>query len=200
MNIFLDNMVIDYLFRITVQQYNSPHKLSLEEIRSLAEKGRVRCFMALITRVEMLHGLEKAGLPAPKVLECARNDSSKLRIAEQMNIVWVSYPASRGDDTYSRSDLTLRSWGPQWNIAHALEEKLLRIQGISNGDARQIVSMLYGVDQFGAKCDFNAFVTEDGPLLTAIKREVVRGSLSELDGVHFCNAREFIDTFAESNT
>ena len=148
--------------------------------------------MADISHVEMLHGLEKGGLPKSQVEKYRKRDHAKIEIAENMHVIWLSYPASKTNDTYSRLDLTLRTADSNWARAYELESELESIDGISTGDARQIVAMKYGVDskQNGFKITY--YLSEDNDLIKAVNLEFSNDRLKALNTIQFERVCDFI--------
>jgi len=206
MHIFLDYTVIDQLHRIDdISEYReiNKQKEGLKKLRSLAEKRKISCYMSDITKIEMLHGREKPDFSAPQVAWYKEKDESKLKIAEKMGVIWLSYPASRLNEHletkkypfgYSRLDLTMSFMDTNWEKAYDLERKLLHIKGVSQGDARQIVSMIYGTPRFPGK----VFLAEDKPLIDGIKEEIWQGSLNQLTEYFWGSVKEFLSTFENS--
>jgi hypothetical protein len=120
-----------------------------------------------------------------------------------MGVVWQSYPASRLNEHletreypfgYSRLNLTLTALDKQWDKAYVLEKKLLLIKDVSQGDARQIVSMVFGIPLFEGK----DFVAEDSRLVNGIKKEIRQGKLNELTGYFFASVQYFLSTFEKA--
>ncbi|MEX2490299.1 MAG: hypothetical protein WD425_00915 [Nitrospirales bacterium] len=159
--------------------------------------------MSDITKVEMLHGCEKPNSSAEQVALYKEKDESKLKIAEEMRVIWLNYPASRLDEHletgkypfgYSRMDLTMRHMDTNWEKAYDLEGKLLHINGVSQGDAKQIVSMAYGIPQFEGK----VFLAEDKPLIDGIKEEIRQRKLNQLTEYFWGSVQDFLATFEYS--
>jgi len=203
MHIFLDYPVLDKLYRIDMNEYTESNekKEGLKRFRSLAKERKLSCYASEITKVEMLHGREQPSASPEQVAYYKEKDKSKMMIAEEMGVIWLTYPASRYDEHlepknhhfgYSRIDLTARPMDKNWKKAHELEKKLLCIQGkgVSPGDARQIVSMVYGSPLFHG----HHFVTEDKGLVARIKTEVQQGKLNELMKYFFGSVQEFLAT------
>jgi len=203
MDIFLDYSAIGQLYNIDVNEYTGriEKKEALKQFRSLAEARKISCYMSNISKVEMLHGREKPGSSAEQVATYKKKDESKLEIAESLGVIWLSYPASWADGHledkvkplgYSVADLTHASMGPNWEKADELQKKLLQInKGTLKGDARQIVSMVFGTPQFKGK----TFIAEDEPLVQQIRKEVQQGRPNELSEYFFGSAQDFLAIF-----
>lgn len=159
----------------------------------MAEKKYFNIWMSEISKVEMIQGKEKQALTAEKKKDIRLKDESKLSIAQQIGVIWLDYPCSVFDDDYSRFDLTFKLDGnPNIKI---LENSLERVDGVSIGDARQIVSCLYGncdnrLAQDGISIKW--FISEDKRLIKSINKVLSEGKFKELDNLHFVSVDQFI--------
>ena len=202
MHVFLDYTVIGKLYQINMGEYNGSivEKERLKKLQSLAEERKICCYMSDISKVEMLHGREKSDSSGEQVERYKEKDESKLKIAGEMGVVWQSYPASRLNEHletreypfgYSRLNLTLTALDEHWVKAYEIEKKLLLIKGVSPGDARQIVSMVFGSPLFEGK----DFVAKDKRLVNGIKEEIRQGKLNELTKYFFGSVQDFLSAF-----
>ena len=194
MNIFLDYQILDHIYRIRMGTYKSSHKLSLQKLKGYAENGKYRFYMSQITKVEMLQGLENPQLMNTEVEKYSEIDTEKLNIANEIDIIWLSYPCSKSNDNYSRSNVSMESSGTQWAKADRLEGELKRIDGVSPGDARQVVSMKYGTGTSNTTIQFDWFVSNDNNLVESINKEFKQMRLQELVGTHFGTSSDFINS------
>ncbi len=178
----LDYSVLDHLQRVQDGTYAGIRAGALRRIRAAGESRRVEVWIAEITPVEMLHGIEKIAADDAKSAQAAARDKTKEAIAMAMGAKILAYPCSKLDDTYSRLSMSFRLGGPDSHLADALERRLLSIKGVSAGDARQLVSCAFPTD--GTKVDFHprldCFVAEDIDLVRALRNEVAAGNLQEL--------------------
>lgn len=189
---FLDYAVLDHLQRLDSGTYSGGAGDRLACIRALAARGSVQLWMSEIAKVEMLLGLENDHLSVDQRARAMDKDRRKLEIANEIGVKWLTYPASKCDDRYSRFGLSLRCAGPTWSAANGFEISLAQYAGVSAGDARHLVSMCYGVDT--ERLDYRPrirwFVTEDSKLRTAIDG---LPSLPELRGVRVVDSKVFVE-------
>lgn len=151
--------------------------------------------MSRVTSIEMVIGLENPNLTRAKFAAASQNDTEKIEIASSMQVRWLTYPASKSDDPYSRVDLTLRSDDLlDWLKADALEERLLKLPDVSEGDAQQVVSCLYGqAEDGGRRPAIWCFVSEDSNLRTALVNAQAANAVSELVGLQIRSVKEVVD-------
>jgi len=165
--ILLDYSVLGRLQNIDSGTYNGRNAEALKRLRDWAISKKIAVWMSKITEIEMVQGLENPNL-SPSALEKAKqNDEGKCIMANSMHIQWLTYPASQLNDEYSRLGLTFMLCGDLdlWKRAKILEERFLSFKGVSAGDARQLVSCIYGVDVItGLRPSIGLFLAEDGPL------------------------------------
>jgi hypothetical protein len=197
LNIFLDYQILDHLFRIENKTYerDREHEIALTEIREKAEKQVLNIWMSEITEVEMVHGKNNPQIDEAKRCLVATYDQRKLSIAKRMNIKWLTYPCSKFDDNYSLFDVSLRYSGPEWNEANIFEKWLLNIEGVSVGDARQVVSCIYGsdVNALDNKPVIKWFLTEDSNLRSALINKVKsKSKISEFSQMNIGSVCEFV--------
>jgi hypothetical protein len=192
--VFIDYQVIDHLHRLDTGRYSGRSADSLRRFRSAAELRTYDLWMAEITQVEMIIGRENPNLHAARLPEILSKDANKLQIASAMGVRWLAYQCSKFNGDYSRLDISFRFAGPNWEIADALERRLELVSGVSRGDARQIVSLLYGFDVNDATFhpDISWFVTEDEDLRGALPREVAAGRLHDLAGVRIGSVADLL--------
>lgn len=190
----LDYSALDHLQRIQDGTYTGTRADALRRIRAAGESRRIDVWIAEITPVEMLHGIEKIAADDAKRAQAAARDKTKGAIARAMGARALAYPCSKLDDTYSRLNMSFRLAGPDSHFADALERRLLSIKGVSAGDARQLVSCAFPTD--GAKIDFHpkldCFVAEDLDLVRALKAEVAAGNLLELCHLSIGTSEEIV--------
>jgi hypothetical protein len=190
---FLDYQVIDHLHRVANGTYKGAHKNALATFQTKALEGEYELWMSEITEVEMIIGRENPKIDAEKAAKLLRKDKEKLSIAKKLGVRWVSYPCGKFDDNYSRLNVSLRFAGPESAAADAFERRIEQIANVSAGDARQVVSLVFGVEDPNAfRPMIRWFVTEDQPLHVALRREVQRGALPELAGIRIASVAEFI--------
>lgn len=190
--LFLDYNVIGDMRRLDTSMYRGTSAIELEALRQAAIAGNIEVWMSSITLVEMAIGLENKD-PSSEILVTAKqSDVAKRAISDLMNIRWLTYPASKTNDTYSRTNLTLRTVGPDWQKANALETKLLQLSGVSPGDARQVVSCVYGQAKTdGRQAAIWAFVSEDGKLRRALTN--AQADISELKEFQVFSVKAFMN-------
>ncbi len=195
LNIFLDYQILVYLFQIENRTYKGKHKLALIELRKKAEKQVVNVWMSEITEVEMIHGTNNPKIDDAKRCLVRTYDQKKLAIAKTMNIKWLTHPCSKLNDNYSLLDVSLRFSGPEWNKANTFEKWLLTIEGVSPGDARQVVSCIYGsdVNALGEKPVIEWFLTEDEDLLSALINVKNKSKISELSQIKIDFVSDFVN-------
>lgn len=193
--IFLDYQVIDHLYRLDTGTYQGTNTVALHRLHAEANSGKYQVWMAKITQVEMIIGRENTRLDPARIPHINRKDSEKLAIAARMGVRWLEYPCSGFDDQYSRWDV---SFGfrdePGWSVAKALEQRLEQMPGISVGDARQVVSLVYGFDSEAPSTRpiIQWLVSEDRNLRQALIREVEIGRLHELTDVRIASVLELV--------
>ena len=192
-NIFLDYQILDHLFRIENKTYEGEHELALTELRKKAEKQMVNIWMSEITKVEMIHGENNPRINEAKRCLARINDQKKTAIAKTMNIKWLTYPCSKFDDNYSLFDVSARFSGPKWNEANTFEKWLLNIKGVSQGDARQFVSCIYGsdVNALDEKPVIEWFLTEDSALRSALINVKSKSKISGLSQMKISSVSGF---------
>lgn len=191
---FLDYQVIDHLQRIADGRYAGMNSSALHHFSELAKTARFELWMARITSVEMLIGLENPKADAVKVAIATKRDKEKLRIAECLGVRWLEYPCARVDDRYSRVDMTFAPDGS--TTATDFEGWLEALPGVSEGDARQIVSLTHGHalnDNVSYSPIIKWFLTEDGPLQRSLNSLIGSGRVPELARFKICSVREFIE-------
>lgn len=193
--VFLDYSVIDHIQRVNTQMYKGKHEDALGSFKAFAVMKKYELWMADITRVEMIIGRENVSINNLKFLDIVKKDEEKVEIIETLGVRWLSYPASKLDDEYSRLDETFRlEWESNWDISSAFERRLEKFKGVSIGDARQIVSMVHGFDRSEKRIwpTITWFVSEDAQLCTALRREVKAGQLPELVDVCVGSVSQFV--------
>lgn len=194
----LDYSVLDHLQKLQAGTYNGTRADALGRIRAAGESRRIDVWIAEITPVEMLHGIEKVASDDPKRTRALARDAEKAAIAAAMGARTLGYPCSKFDDTYSRLSMSFRFAGPDTHLAEALEQRLLSIRGVSPGDARQLVSCAFPFD--GAQIDFHprldCFVAEDVTLVRVLRAVVVAGNLPELRHLIFGTSEEIVAAHA----
>ncbi|MBA7573587.1 hypothetical protein ES708_15385 [subsurface metagenome] len=197
LSIFLDYQILDHLFRIGNKTYEGKrkHELALTELRKKAEKQMVNIWMSEITKVEMIHGKNNPRINEAKRCLARTNDQKKTAIAKTMNIKWLTYPCSKFDDNYSLFDVSARFSGPEWNEANTFEKWLLNIKGVSPGDARQVVSCIYGsdVNALDKKPVIKWFLTEDSALRSALINVKSKSKISELSQMKISSVSGFVN-------
>lgn len=194
--IALDYNVLDHLERIKRGVDVGSEKDALLRLRASAEGHRIIVWLSEITRVEMLHGQENVQDDEEKLVTVVGKDAAKEAMAERMFARWLMYPCGRCDDTYSRVGLSLRCAGPEFAAARDLEQRLEDIDGVSPGDARQLVSCAFPSDtDEAAFCPtLDWFVSQDRRLIKALRAAVAAGRLAELEHIRFGSARELVET------
>lgn len=170
-SVALDYSVIDHLYRLEKGVYNGANAPALLRLRNAAETGEVSAWLAEITPVEMLLGRENVMESPETSLRVEGKDERKLEICREMNARFLAYPCSKLDDTYSRLGMSFRLAGPESHAANAFEERLLRISGVSAGDARQVTSCAFptAADDLDAAVKIHWFVAEDAGLIKALR-------------------------------
>jgi hypothetical protein len=178
----LDYSVLDHLQRIQGGTYSGIRAEALRRIRAAGEGRRLEVWIAEITPVEMLHGIENIAADEAKRTQAAARDKAKEAIATAMGSRTLAYPCSKLGDRYSRLSMSFRLAGPDSHLAEAFERRLLSIKGVSAGDARQLVSCAFPTDgtDVGFHPQIDCFVAEDVTLVRALQGEVAAGNLSEL--------------------
>lgn len=193
--LFLDYQVLDHMHRLDTDMYDGPSAAELTALRRAAILGAIEVWMSRITLVEMAIGLENPKLNPAKLVAASQRDMDKLAIASSMRVRWLTYPANKSDDTYSREGLTLRSDGLlDWPKAKALEERLLKLPERLDGDVQQVVSCVYGrAEDEGWRPAVKWFVTEDRRLEKVLKSAKAANTLGDLAGIQVCSVRTFVD-------
>jgi hypothetical protein len=185
LSIYLDLSVIDHLQKIETMKYRGTRKTALQRIRVSAERHYVEIWISEITHVEMLHGIENVSDDEVKRQEANSNDQEKRIIAMSMFAQILGYPCSKTDDPYSRLDLSFRPDGEE--SADLLEKRLLKIPGISPGDARHLVCCAFPFNSVSPsilpKIDW--FIAEDKKLINVVNAQINAGALSELAHIRF---------------
>ena len=112
-----------------------------------------------------------------------------------MNIKWLTYPCSKFDDNYSLFDVSARFSRLKWNEANTFEKWLLSIKGVSQGDARQVVSCIYGsdVNALDKKPVIKWFLTEDSALRSALINVKSKSKISELSQMKISSVSGFVN-------
>lgn len=195
LNIFLDYQILDHLFRIENKTYTGTDETALTELRKKAEKQVVNIWMSEITEVEMIHGKNNPRINDAKRCLIRTNDQKKLAIAKTMNIKWLTYPCSKLDDNYSLLDVSMRFSGPKWNEANTFEKWLLTIEGVSPGDARQVVSCICGsdVNALDEMPVIEWFLTEDLALRSALINVKSESKISDFSQMKIGTVSEFVN-------
>jgi hypothetical protein len=167
---FLDYPVIDHLLRIDEGRYAGKHQQALAQLRLFARDQKLRLWMSEIARVEMAHGQQNPRLTNKQRTRALENDTRKAAIAADLGVRWLAYPCAKMDDEYSLLDLSFRFGGREWEDADALERELVQLTGVSKGDARHIVSWVFGWEDDTAepKPNITWFVSEDELLRNAL--------------------------------
>jgi hypothetical protein len=195
--LFLDYEVLDHMHRIDTCRYTGKSAAELTALRQAAVAGNIQVWMSRVTSVEMAIGLENPKLSPAQLSMASQNDEAKRIIANSMCVRWLTHPASKFNDTYSRANLTLRAAGPEWLKANALENQLLKLPGVSKGDARQVVSCVYGqAEDDGQQPPIWWFVSEDRELRTALTDAQAANVVSELVGLQVLSVKAFINSIA----
>ncbi|MDC3954757.1 hypothetical protein [Polyangium jinanense] len=191
---FLDYPVIDHLLRIDDGRYLGKHQAALLELRSRARAAEISLWMSEIVQVEMAHGQQNPRLTPEKRTRAEANDARKITIATDMGVRWLAYPCAKTNDEYTLLDISFRCAGFEWNEANTLEGELEQIKGISKGDARHLVSWIFGCDT--AALDFhptlNCFVSEDEPLREALLQFQPRAANQVLREAKILSVAEFV--------
>jgi len=143
----------------------------------------------------MVHGKNNPQINEAKRCLVTTYDQRKLSIAKTMNIKWLTYPCSKFDDNYSLLDVSLRFSGPEWNEANTFEKWLLNIEGVSIGDARQVVSCIYGsdVNALDKKPVIKWFLTEDSDLRSALIKVKSKSKISKFSQMKIGFVCEFVN-------
>ena len=198
----LDYSVVDHLHRISMGAYPGADAAPLLRLRIAAETGVVETWGAEITFVEMFLGIQKVSEREEALRTARAKDEAKQGIMREMRVRRLGYPGSRCGDKYSLLGYSMRCAGPDTGAAILLEERLRRTPGVSEGDARQLVSCAYPFDgdslTFG--CHLDWFVTEDARLVRAIKAASPAGAFPELERLRIGTAADVVaehpDVFA----
>lgn len=200
LSIALDYSVIDHLHRVATGSYKGADAIPLLRLRAAAETGMVETWGAEITFVEMLLGVRKVAEREEALRTATAKDVAKRAIMQEMRVRRLGYPASRCDDGYSLLGYSMRCAGPHATEAIVLEERLRRIPGVSEGDARQLVSCAYPFDgdTLTFSCHLDWFVSEDGRLVRAINSALATGEFSELAHLRFGTVRDLVAANPES--
>jgi hypothetical protein len=192
LGVVLDYSVLDHLGRIQDGSYAGQHTAALSRLRHAAELASVVVWMAEITPVEMIHGIEKVHNQPAKHQTASERDARKVAVARAMNACRLGYPCSKIGDTYSRIGLSFRLAGEKTHLANALEKRLGAVKDVSAGDARQLVCCAFAFDgsdtSFHPRLDW--FVSEDERLVRAVRTEQGAGRLPELLQLRIGSASE----------
>lgn len=200
-NVVLDYSILDHLYRIRVDNYKGGNARQLKKLYATAIARKVSIWLTEITRIEMIHGIENLEDDENKSA-AQRRDNGKLAIADEMHSRTLGYPCSRFDDTYSRWDVSFRFAGPNWENADALLRTLESIEGVSTGDAHQLVCCAYPFDgdQIDSIPDLSWFISEDRKLVRAIHQQIGLGKLPELKGIQFVTSAEISEFLDQRNS
>ena len=194
MKIFLDLQILDHIWRARNGQYARNYAHVLRQIEEAATSDRHSFFMSEISKVEMHHGFKNPNIDEARRQVVEKKDREKLELAEQMKIKWIMYPCSKYKDKYSLYEISLRYGGSFWNQANELELTLEALDGISIGDARQVVSMIYGSKEEGLN-DVDVFVSKDRKLVNGLRDNANRKMLSILSGYRFLLPEELMNVW-----
>ena len=84
--------------------------------------------------------------------------------------------------------------GPEWNEANTFEKRLLNVKGVSPGDARQVVSCIYGsdVNALDEKPVIEWFLTEDLDLRNALINVKSKSKISKFFQIKIGSVYEFV--------
>lgn len=192
--LFLDYSVLDHIHRVDAERYSGQSATALMALRQAAAVGGIEIWMSRVTSVEMVIGLETPNLSQAKLATASQNDKDKYIIASSMHIRWLTYPANRSDDNYSRVSLTLGSDGLlDWEKAKALENKLALLGVSKKGDAQQVVACVYGrSEDDGRQPVVRWLLSEDGKLRKALNRALAANALGELARIKVLSVKEFV--------
>lgn len=189
LSVAVDYSVIDHLHRIQSGFGGASDRDALTKVRDAAIAGQLQLWGAEITFVEMIQGVEKLDRSDVRRAAAEARDAAKRALMTTMGMRILAYPCGKYDDEYSLCDLSLRCAGDDWDEANALEERLRRIPGVDEGDARQLVSCAYPAE---ADCEGSAvrptldwFVAADRKMIAAIRRETAAQRLPELARIRF---------------
>ena len=194
MEVFLDYQVLDDLLRLEESRYNGSTGMELISLQRKAVDRELSIWMSEIARVEMVHGIQNPSIAEEKRIIAERKDQAKLAIASGMHVKWLIYPCAKIGDGYSLLDLSFRIAGPEWADADAMERVFEQTPGISKGDARHLVSWIFGVqtDQLDYRPNIDHFVSEDKPLRRALTQLQAIGSISALATAQILSVEELI--------
>lgn len=194
LSIVVDYSVIDHLHRIEAGLYQGAHAAPLLQLRAAAETGAIEAWGAEITFVEMFLGIQNVSDQDEAARFAMAKDLAKRAIMRQMLVRRLGYPCSRCDDEYSLIGLTMRCAGTNTDAAIRLEDRLRKIAGVSEGDARQLASCAYPFDgdSLSFDCALHWFVTEDRRLVRAIAAAVSAGTLPELAHLRFGSSADVV--------
>lgn len=199
-SVAIDYSVLDHLRRLQYGTYAGSNEEFLARLYEAASKGRVQIWMSEICFVEALHGLENLVGDEAKRAAAEVKDTQKWAIAKEMGTRKLGYPCSKLDDTYSRLGLSFRCAGPKSKEANLLEARLLRVDGVSPGDARQLVSCAYPFDGEATEWYEPAidwFLAEDKRLVAALDDAAREGDFPELRKLCFGSARTIVDALPQ---
>jgi hypothetical protein len=198
-SIALDLSVLDHMYRIQAGTYTGVHYEALVRLRAAAEARQIAVWISEISPVEMLQGIEKIAPDTLKQSAAIMRDQEKDAIAASMGARTLGYPCSKLSDSYSRLGMSFRLAGPDSAKADELEQRLLGIDGVSAGDARQLVCCAFPFD--GRNVDYHPrlhwFVAEDARLIAALNREALAGRLPELQHLRFGGGADFVASRSE---
>jgi len=193
-DLFLDYQILDHLLRCDEGRYSGLAGAALNSLRNKAMSQELSVWMSEIAQVEMVHGIKNPRINKETREKAERNDHCKLAIATSMHVRWLSYPCSTTDDEYSLCDLSFRCGGPEWSEAYALQRNFEQTPGISKGDARHLVSWVFGyqIDRLDYRPTIDSFVSEDEPLRRALLRLKAEDSIPVLATVQVLSVEELI--------
>jgi hypothetical protein len=187
LSIAVDYSVIDHLQRVQAGFGGALHHDALLRVHGAAVVGDVQLWAAEITLVEMTLGIKNLDGRDDRRLVAAANDSAKRALMSAMRMRILAYPCGKCDDQYSLCDGSLRCAGEDWDDANGLEERLRRVPGIDEGDARQLVSCAFPADADAPpgepKLDW--FVAADRRMIASVKAEIAAQRLPELAHIRF---------------
>ncbi len=191
--VFADYQVLDHLLRIELGKYRGKSDVALRAFRRRCSQGSIELWVAEITQVEMIQGRENPRLSANKLAEIKVWDQRKIEIAAEMRAKRLGYPCSKLNDTYSRLNVSFRTASPVWAKADTLERRLLDCDGVSEGDARHLVSVVYGPDDQNPRNRpaIEWVVTEDKSLRNCMNAAIAMGKFPEFMGVRFVSVADF---------
>lgn len=192
MNVFVDYSILDHLLRVQDGRYTGQYAKILSKIKEHAKKANVQYYVAENSRVEGVIGIQRSLASKEQKQKYKTRDKEKVHIANEMNAIRVPYPCSKTNDEYSLLDLSFRCAGQFWKDANDFENVLLKVEGMSTGDARQIVSMVYGIKEAESIARIDYFLAKDDDLIKGINSEKACGKLRELENIEFVSPEDFV--------